>query len=102
MNKLVVKIEKSGNRYNAFDFDGNKFTSDIGTGTRKKAYLSGMALEKRINKSGNPYWCKVSMGEFEKISVPIFDVSSNQQFTIQANVTNPMLLLFPRKCSDIK
>jgi len=88
MNKLVVKIEKSGNRYNAFDFDGNKFTSDIGTGTRKKAYLSGMALEKRINKSGNPYWCKVSMGEFEKISVPIFDVSSVDVPSDHAEVLN--------------
>ena len=50
MNNVVVKIEKSGNRFNAFDSDGNKFTSEIGTGTRKGAYLSGMALEKRINK----------------------------------------------------
>ena len=30
MDKLIVKIEKSGNRYNAFDFDGNKYTSEIG------------------------------------------------------------------------
>ena len=46
MNNLVVKIEKSGNRFNAFDSDGNKYTSEIGTGTRKGAYLkAGMALE---------------------------------------------------------
>ena len=37
MDKLVVKIEKSGNRYNAFDIDGVKYTSDITTGARKKA-----------------------------------------------------------------
>ena len=29
MDKLIVKIEKSGNRYNAFDKDGVKHTSDI-------------------------------------------------------------------------
>ena len=29
MNNIVVKIEMSGNRYNAFDSDGNKFTSEI-------------------------------------------------------------------------
>ena len=45
MNNIVVKIEKSGNRYNAWDSDGNKFTSEIGTGTRKSAYEKGMALE---------------------------------------------------------
>ena len=43
MDKVIVKIEKSGNRYNAFDKDGNKFTSDITT-TRKKAFMNGTAL----------------------------------------------------------
>ena len=46
MDKVIVKIEKSGNRYNAFDKDGNKFTSDITTGARKKAFMNGMALER--------------------------------------------------------
>ena len=26
MNNVVVKIEKSGNRFNAWDSDGNKYT----------------------------------------------------------------------------
>ena len=55
MNNIVVKIEKSGNRFNAFDSDGNKYTSDISTSTRKKAYLSGMALERRTGKNGRTY-----------------------------------------------
>ena len=76
MNNVVVKIEMSGNRYNAFDSDGNKLTSEIGTGTRKSAYEKGMALEKRLNKSGNVYWWKVPMSEFEKSAVPVIDVSS--------------------------
>ena len=42
MNKptvgTVVKVVKSGNRYNAVDSDGNKYTSAIRTGMRKKAY----------------------------------------------------------------
>ena len=44
---MVVKVEMSGNRYNALDSDGNKLTSYIRTGTRKKAYHAGMALECR-------------------------------------------------------
>ena len=76
MNNVVVKIEKSGNRFNAWDSDGNKWTSHIGTGTRKKAYNKGMALEQRTNKSGNTYWWSVPMSEFEKTSVPVFDTSS--------------------------
>ena len=48
----VVKIEMSGNRYNAFDSDGNKMTSHIITSTRKKAYNMNMALECREGKGG--------------------------------------------------
>ena len=76
MNNVVVKIEMSGNRYNAYDSDGNKYTSEIGTGTRRSAYEKGMALEKRLNKSGRTYWWKVPMSEFETSSIPEFDVSS--------------------------
>ena len=34
MTNVVVKIEKSGNRFNAWDSDGNKFTSQISTSTK--------------------------------------------------------------------
>ena len=88
MNNVVVKIEMTGNRYDAFDSDGNKYTSEIGTGTRKGAYKKGMALERRLNKSGNPYWWKVPMSEFEVSSIPEFDVSSIDIPTEHAEVLN--------------
>ena len=50
---MVCKVEKSGNRYNAWSADGTKYTSEIGTGTRKRAYESGMALERRVGKNDN-------------------------------------------------
>ena len=43
-NSIVVRVEKSGNRYNAWDADGNKYTSKITIGARKNAYNKGMAL----------------------------------------------------------
>ena len=64
----VVKIEMSGNRYNAFDSDGNKLTSFIRTGTRKSAYKAGSALECREGKGGRIYWWKVPMENFGVIS----------------------------------
>jgi nitric oxide reductase NorQ protein len=79
----------SGNRYNAYDSDGKKWTSEIGTGTRKGAYEKGMALERRISKTnGNPYWWKVPMSEFEATSVPEFDVSSIDVPTDHTEVLN--------------
>ena len=75
MNNVVVKIEKSGNRYNAWDADGNKFTSAIGTGTRKGAFEKGMALERRTGKNGRVYWWKVPMEMFESSITPVVNTS---------------------------
>ena len=38
----VVRVEKSGNRYNAWGADGTKYTSEITTGARKNAFNKGM------------------------------------------------------------
>ena len=62
---IIVEIIKSGNRYNAWDSNGKKWTAEIGTGTRKKAYNAGMALERRTGKTGKTYWWKVSMDNFK-------------------------------------
>ena len=61
----VVKIVKSGTRFNALDKDGNKYTSVIRTGTRKRAYASGEALELRMGKTGKTYWWKVPLSKFK-------------------------------------
>ena len=88
MNSIVVKVEKSGNRYNAWDSNGVKYTSSITTGARKKAFNNGMALEQRVNKSGKTYWWAVPMSEFEKTSAPVFDVSSVDVPTDHAEMLN--------------
>ena len=71
MNNIVVKIEKSGNRFNAWDINGNKYTSQISIGARKKAYDNGTALEQRVNKAGKNYWWAVPMSEFEVNAIPV-------------------------------
>ena len=88
MNKVVVKVEKSGNRFNAFDIDGVKYTSDISTSTRKKAFHNNMAIEKRINKSDRVYWKLVPMSEFESNIAPVIDVSSVDVPSDHAEVMN--------------
>ena len=75
MTNTVVKIEMSGNRYNAWDIDGNKLTSEISTSTRRSAFEAGTALEKREGKGGRIYWWKVPMSEFEATAAPVIDMS---------------------------
>ena len=76
MNNTIVKIEMSGNRFNAWDVDGNKLTSEISTSTRRGAFEAGMALEKREGKGGRTYWWKVPMSQFDESAAPVIDVSS--------------------------
>ena len=87
-NNVVVQVVKSGNRYNAWDSDGNKYTSQITTGARKRAYENGMALEQRVNKAGKNYWWAVPMSVFEQSSAPVIDVSSVDVPSDHAEVLN--------------
>ena len=57
--ELVVKIEKSGNRYNAWDSDGVKRTSEITWGCRKKAFEGDYLLGRFVGKTGKTYWRQV-------------------------------------------
>tara|TARA_Y100001938_G_scaffold121076_2_gene168367 strand:+ start:165 stop:1319 length:1155 start_codon:yes stop_codon:yes gene_type:complete len=88
MNKTVVQIVKSGNRFNAWDADGNKYTSQISNGTRKSAFNTGMALEQRVNKNGKTFWWKVPMSVFEATTAPVIDTSSVDVPTDHAEVLN--------------
>jgi len=54
----VVKIEKSGNRFNAWDTDGVKRTSEITTGARRRAFEGGYLLGKFEMKNGKFQWRK--------------------------------------------
>jgi len=88
MSKTIVKVVKSGNRYNAVDKDGVKYTGQITTGARKRAFANGNALEQRVNKSGKNYWWAVPMSEFETNSTPTIDLSQVEVPTDHAEVLN--------------
>jgi len=62
---IIVKIIKSGNRYNAFDINGRKWTSSISTSTRKNAYRSGTALMRTSTSTGKYRWTQVPLNMIE-------------------------------------
>ena len=55
---VVVRIEKSGNRFNAWDTDGVKRTSEITTGARRRAFEGSYLLGKFEMKNGKFQWRK--------------------------------------------
>ena len=75
MKNVVVEIKMSGNRFNAWDADGVKWTSKISNSTRKGAFNTGMALEKKVNKNGKDFWSRVPMSVFEASSTPVIDTT---------------------------
>ena len=81
---VVVKIEKSGVRFNAWDTDGVKRTSEITTGARKKAYNGNYLLGRFTNKAGKFYWKKFE-GE---MAAPSTHTSSVEVPTDHSEVLN--------------
>ena len=66
----IVRIEKSGNRFNAWDTNGIKRTSEITTVTRRKAFEGDYLLGEFVMKNGKHYWKKVDNIE---TSAPVAD-----------------------------
>ncbi len=86
---VIVKIEKSGNRYNAWDTDGVKRTSEITSGCRKNAYNGGYLLGRfpSPNSKSGFSWRKVA-DDLIVESTPSVDPSSVDVPTEHAEVLN--------------
>ena len=83
----VVRIEKSGVRFNAWDTNGVKRTSEITTGARKRAYEGGYLLGRFQMKNGKFQWRKVADSMVETPS-PVNDIPSVDVPTDHAEVLN--------------
>jgi len=68
----VVKVTKSGNRFNAFTKEGTKINSLISTAKRKIAFESDAAIElfEYDTGSGRRYWDFVPMSKFDTPNIP--------------------------------
>ena len=85
----IVRIEKSGNRFNAWDTNGIKRTSEITTTTRKKAFDGDYLLGEFVMKNGKHYWKKVEgMETAGTTSTPDTTTSSVDVPTDHAEVLN--------------
>ena len=86
---VVVKIEKSGNRYNAWDTDGVKRTSEITSGCRKNAYNGGYLLGRfPANTNSGFSWRKVSDVLMSEMSSTVEETPSVEVPSDHAEVLN--------------
>ena len=77
----VYKVEKFGNTFKLIDTQGTKVgTMGVTTGTRKKAYNAGEALQAYINKTGKKTYRRVDMNIYNSLVIPMNTDNGGVQF----------------------
>ena len=87
---VVCRIEKSGNRYNAWDTDGVKRTSEITSGCRKRAFEGNYLIGRFPSTASNSgySWRKVSDSIVTETTPPVEDLPSVDVPSDHAEVLN--------------
>ena len=77
----VYKVEKFGNSFKLIDSSDTKVgTMGITTGTRKKAYQNGEAVQAYINKNGKKTYRRVDMNVYNSLVIPMNTQEGGVQF----------------------
>ena len=77
----VYKVEAFGNSFKLIDSQGTKVgTMGITTGTRKKAYQNGEAVQAFINKNGKKTYRRVDMNVYNSLVIPMNTQEGGVQF----------------------
>jgi hypothetical protein len=100
---VVVSIEKSGNRFNAWDNDGTKYTSEIGTSVRKNAYSGDYKLGRYSSKTTNSgySWRRIS----DKVTSELTKLEVIESFTdssIEVPIEHAEVLAFIHSSYKLK
>jgi len=81
---VICRIEKSGNRYNAWDTDGVKRTSEITSGCRKRAFEGNYLIGRFPSTASNSgySWRRVSDSYIDSLSNTASPVEENSSVDI--------------------
>ena len=104
---VVVKVEKSGNRYNAWDTDGVKRTSEITSGCRKRAFEGSYLLGRFPSSASNSgySWRKVSdvlMSEMSSTPNGSINVTVDENSPVEIPSEHAEVLSFIHTSYDLK
>ena len=103
---MVCRVEKSGNRYNAYNTDGVKMTSEITTGCRKNAYKGGYLLGRFPSTNGNSgfAWRRVTdkvLESMEKLN-PVVPPVTDDSISIEVPTEHAEVLNFIHSSYSLK
>ena len=103
---VVCKIEKSGNRFNAWSTDGVKYTSEITHGCRKNAFNGDYLIGRFPSTNGNKgfAWRKITdkvMAELEK-SAGSFTTTEDTSVSVDVPSDHAEVLNFIHSSYNLK
>ena len=95
---IVCKVEKSGNRFNAYDTNGTKRTSEISTSTRSRAFTNGKLLGRFTTSTGKYQWRLI-----DDVSVEaVVDNTSTNSTTVEVPTDHEEVLNFIHNSYSLK
>jgi hypothetical protein len=99
--EVLCEVVKSGNRFNAFDTDGVKRTSEISTTTRKRAFESDCYLGRFTTSTGKFQWRLLNK---EEVSMNTPSPSTNDENTpvVEVPTEHAEVMAFIHNSYDLK
>ena len=77
--EVLCEVVKSGNRFNAFDTDGNKRTSEISTTTRRRAFEGDCYLGRFTTSTGKFQWRLLNKDEVNVTTSAVNDENNSSE-----------------------
>ena len=103
---MICRVEKSGNRYNAYNTDGVKMTSEITSGCRKNAFNGDYLIGRFPSTNGNTgfAWRRVTDKVLAKMeNSPVLNSPSNEVTTnIEVPTDHAEVLAFIHNSYSLK
>ena len=104
---VVCKVEKSGNRYNAWSTDGEKYTSEITHGCRKNAFNGDYLIGRFVSTNGNKgtSWRRVTdkvLSQLENSPTTNSSVNSETSVSVDVPTDHAEVLNFIHTSYDLK
>ena len=96
----ICQVVKSGNRFNAYDTNGVKMTSDISTKTRKRAFNQDCYIGRFTTKTGRTQWRLV---EKSMVDTQPSNTTSNEEISsVDVPTEHEEVLQFIHSSFDLK
>ena len=99
---VLCEVVKSGNRFNAYDTDGIKRTSEISTGTRKRAFINDCYLGQFTTSTGKTQWRLINKDEVNVTTTSPTTTNDENTPTVEVPTEHAEVMSFIHNSYNLK